>query len=54
MARKPKYEELVPKNIRKLAAGVGLPRPTWYEGRTNGHSGSEGTTSGEHSAPAKG
>lgn len=41
MARKPKYEDLVPKNVRKLAAGVGLPKPTWYEGRTNGHSGSE-------------
>jgi hypothetical protein len=37
MARRPKYEELVPDDVRKLAEGVGLPRPTWYEGRTNGH-----------------
>lgn len=53
MARKPKYEELVPKSIRKLAEGVGLPRPTGYEGRTNGHSGSGKATSREGSETAK-
>jgi hypothetical protein len=37
MAKKPTYEELVPEDVRELAAGVGLPEPTWYQGRTNGH-----------------
>jgi uncharacterized protein YodC (DUF2158 family) len=37
MAKKPTYEELVPDDVRKLAEGVGLPEPTWYDGRTNGH-----------------
>jgi hypothetical protein len=37
MSKKPTYEELVPEDVRELAAGVGLPDPTWYQGRTNGH-----------------
>lgn len=32
--RRPRYEQVVPDRIRALAEGVGLPRPTWYEGRT--------------------
>ncbi len=55
MARRPKYEELVPTNIRKLAEGVGLPKPTWYEGRTNGHNdqkrGSAGANPGRSGGP---
>jgi hypothetical protein len=37
MTKKPTYEELVPDDVRELAASVGLPEPTWYQGRTNGH-----------------
>ena len=27
------WEETAPNSVRELASGVGLPSPTWYEGR---------------------
>jgi hypothetical protein len=51
MAKKPAYEDLVPDDVRKLAEGVGLPEPTWYDGRTNGHEIAEAQEGGHPDPP---
>lgn len=35
MSRKPK--DWIPDDVMELANRAGLPVPTWYAGRTNGH-----------------